>query len=67
LIAHPGGAAIIVPYCGGDATQAFATKDKRPGKDHSQMAHEMLLGMFWHFLDIIWIFIFTIVYLIGTV
>lgn len=24
-----------------------------------------LLGMFWHFLDIIWIFIFTIVYLMG--
>jgi len=24
-----------------------------------------LLGLFWHFLDIIWIFIFTIVYLIG--
>ena len=24
-----------------------------------------LLGLFWHFLDIIWIFLFTIVYLIG--
>ena len=24
-----------------------------------------MLSMFWHFLDIIWIFIFTIVYLIG--
>lgn len=24
-----------------------------------------LLGLFWHFLDIIWIFIFTIVYLLG--
>lgn len=24
-----------------------------------------LFGMFWHFLDIIWIFIFTIVYLMG--
>ena len=24
-----------------------------------------LLGLFWHFLDIIWIFIFTIVYLMG--
>lgn len=23
------------------------------------------LGMFWHFLDIVWIFIFTIVYLMG--
>ena len=26
-----------------------------------------LLSLFWHFLDIIWIFIFTIVYLIGGV
>ncbi len=25
----------------------------------------MLFGLFWHFLDIVWIFIFTIVYLIG--
>lgn len=24
-----------------------------------------LLGIFWHFLDIVWIFIFTIVYLMG--
>ncbi len=24
-----------------------------------------LLGLFWHFLDVVWIFIFTIVYLIG--
>jgi cytochrome o ubiquinol oxidase subunit III len=24
-----------------------------------------LLGMFWHFLDIVWIFIFTIVFLFG--
>lgn len=26
-----------------------------------------LLSLFWHFLDIIWIFIFTIVYLMGAV
>lgn len=25
-----------------------------------------LLGLFWHFLDIVWIFIFSIVYLIGS-
>lgn len=25
----------------------------------------LLFGLFWHFLDIIWIFIFTIVYLMG--
>lgn len=26
-----------------------------------------LFSMFWHFLDVVWIFIFTIVYLIGVV
>lgn len=26
-----------------------------------------LLSLFWHFLDIVWIFIFTIVYLIGVI
>jgi cytochrome o ubiquinol oxidase subunit III len=26
-----------------------------------------LLSLFWHFLDIVWIFIFTIVYLMGTI
>lgn len=25
------------------------------------------LGMFWHFLDVVWIFIFTIVYLMGVI
>lgn len=25
------------------------------------------LGIFWHFLDIVWIFIFTIVYLMGAI
>ncbi len=37
------------------------------GLTRANMRKLMLLGMFWHFLDIIWIFIFTIVYLIGTV
>lgn len=27
----------------------------------------MLLSLFWHFLDLVWIFIFTIVYLYGAV
>ncbi len=27
----------------------------------------MCLGLFWHFLDIIWIFIFTFVYLFGSI
>jgi len=25
-----------------------------------------LFGLFWHFLDLVWIFIFTVVYLVGT-
>ncbi|OEZ33507.1 cytochrome o ubiquinol oxidase subunit III [Francisella endosymbiont of Amblyomma maculatum] len=33
------------------------------------MAHTKLtyLGLFWHFLDIVWIFVFSIVYLLGAV
>lgn len=27
----------------------------------------LLLSLFWHFLDVIWIFIFTIVYLMGVI
>jgi cytochrome o ubiquinol oxidase subunit 3 len=27
----------------------------------------LLLGVFWHFLDLVWIFIFTIVYLFGVI
>lgn len=27
----------------------------------------MLFSLFWHFLDIVWIFIFTIIYLLGVV
>lgn len=27
----------------------------------------MLFSMFWHFLDVVWIFIFTVVYLMGVV
>ena len=26
-----------------------------------------MFGMFWHFLDVVWIFIFTVVYLLGVV
>ena len=27
----------------------------------------MCLSLFWHFLDIVWICVFTIVYLMGTI
>lgn len=39
---HPGGAALIIKYCGKDGTQAFATKDIGPGEDHSSRAYDML-------------------------
>jgi cytochrome o ubiquinol oxidase subunit 3 len=38
----------------------------RRGLTRPNMRKLMLWGMFWHFLDIVWIFIFTIVYLMGT-
>ncbi len=35
------------------------------GLTRSNMRKLILWSMFWHFLDIVWIFIFTIVYLMG--
>lgn len=32
---------------------------------HTDIRRLSLLGLFWHFLDVIWIFIFSFVYLIG--
>lgn len=37
----------------------------RRGLTHHVSRRLILLGMFWHFLDVVWIFIFTIVYLMG--
>lgn len=39
----------------------------RRGLTSSVVRRLTLFSLFWHFLDIIWIFIFTIVYLMGTV
>jgi len=36
------------------------------GFTESMLKRLTLLSLFWHFLDIIWIFIFTIVYLFGS-
>lgn len=41
------------------------TKVWRAGLSHSTVRKLTMLAMFWHFLDLIWIFIFTIVYLMG--
>jgi heme/copper-type cytochrome/quinol oxidase subunit 3 len=39
----------------------------RRGLTTHTMRRLSLFGMFWHFLDLIWIFIFTLVYLMGSV
>ncbi len=39
----------------------------RKGLTDSNLRKLTLLSIFWHFLDIVWIFIFTIVYLMGAV
>jgi cytochrome o ubiquinol oxidase subunit III len=38
----------------------------KKGLTQSTRKRLMLLSLFWHFLDVIWIFIFTIVYLYGS-
>ena len=37
----------------------------RHGLEHNTLRRLTILSLFWHFLDIVWIFIFTIVYLLG--
>lgn len=39
----------------------------RRGLHEVQVRRLTMLSMFWHFLDVIWIFIFTIVYLMGVI
>jgi cytochrome o ubiquinol oxidase subunit 3 len=39
----------------------------RKGLGGSTMKRLAMLSMFWHFLDVVWIFIFSIVYLLGAV
>lgn len=37
------------------------------GLDHRLRINLLRLGLFWHFLDIIWIAIFSVVYLQGLI
>ncbi len=37
----------------------------RSGFNAQRVRQLSMFGMFWHFLDVVWIFIFTIVYLMG--
>lgn len=39
----------------------------KQGLTSSTVRKIALLGLFWHFLDLIWIFIFTLVYLLGAI
>lgn len=39
----------------------------RGGLTNLLLKRMMLFGMFWHFLDIVWIFIFSVVYLMGAI
>ena len=39
----------------------------RSGRDEHVLRRLSLAAMFWHFLDVIWIFIFTIVYFMGVI
>lgn len=46
---------------------AMALQVWRQGLTAANTRRLTLLSMFWHFLDIVWIFIFTFVYLIGAI
>jgi cytochrome o ubiquinol oxidase subunit 3 len=37
----------------------------KKGLTHSNIRKSIMASTFWHFLDVVWIFIFTIVYLFG--
>jgi cytochrome o ubiquinol oxidase subunit 3 len=39
----------------------------RWGLNTDTLRRHMCLSLFWHFLDVVWIFIFTIVYLMGMI
>lgn len=39
---HPGGSETILPYCGGDGTNAFATKDRAYAQPHSNYAASLM-------------------------
>lgn len=44
---------------------AIAAQIWRFGLDHDVKLGVLRLGLFWHFLDIVWVGIFSVVYLVG--
>ncbi|MCA9325630.1 cytochrome o ubiquinol oxidase subunit III [Candidatus Saccharibacteria bacterium] len=45
----------------------LAIRVMKRGLGNNTLRQLTLFGMFWHFLDVVWIFIFTIVYLFGVI
>jgi len=43
----------------------LAVRIRKTGLTRGNVRRLTLLSLFWHFLDLVWIFIFTIVYLMG--
>jgi cytochrome b involved in lipid metabolism len=46
LGAHPGNASSMLPYCGKDGSQGFATKDKSSPQSHSGFADSLLVNYY---------------------
>lgn len=46
---------------------ALMLRIARQGLTRHGMRRLLMMSLFWHFLDVVWIFIFTIVYLFGIV
>lgn len=45
----------------------LSSRIRKTGFDPISLKRLTLFSLFWHFLDVIWIFIFTIVYLLGVI
>jgi cytochrome c oxidase subunit 3 len=45
------------------ATVALFTLFGRVRQEHAERAH--VLSMYWHFVDVVWVIVFTVVYIVG--
>ena len=53
---------VIVGIVGLAVVLGLALKGK-VHREHAQRAH--VLGLYWHFVDVVWVIVFTVVYVIG--
>jgi cytochrome c oxidase subunit III len=53
---------VIVGLVGLSVVQVFALLG-RVDRHHAERAH--VLGLYWHFVDVVWVIVFTVVYVIG--